>query len=230
MQGSEAESGDWAGGDAPAADPLFATEGLLAGTLVATPGGWVGVETLGAGDLVLVFDGAPRPILAMQSAQVMIGREGWPQPHWPLLVPDGALGNTGDLRLLPWQSLLLDSDLSETMFGDAFALVPALALEGWRGIAAAAPGPLETVWLPVLEQEALIHVAGGVLLFCPAEPQDAPVGIGPAPGDPAGDYLPLSLADARALVAGLIAQDLAGATSEEMAPVLDQAALRALSP
>lgn len=216
-------------GESPEADPMFATEGLLAGTPVATPAGWVAVETLGPGDLVMIFDAEPRPVLAMQSAVVEAGRQRWPVAHWPLLVPDGALGNRGDLRLLPWQSLLLDSDLAETMFGDAFALVPALALDGWRGIAPVAPDPLETVWLPILPREGLIHVAGGVLLFCPAEPEDAPAVLGPGPEAARSDYLPLSLAEARALTAGLAAQDV-DAAAEAAASMLDQAALRAVSP
>lgn len=213
---------DHDGARVPLDEPApFVTEGVLHGTQIATTAGWRAVEQIGPGDLLLGFDDAPAPVLAVQSALVEAGKTRWPMAHWPLRVPDGALGNRGEVRLLPGQTLLLDSDLAEAMFGDSFALVPAAALAGWRGIEPVAPGAAEGTCLLLLAREALIYAAGQLLLFCPA---DAPEAL-----PDRGAYLPLELAQARQLVAALIAAEAGGAT-EAAPPVADQAALRALSP
>lgn len=204
--------------------PPFVTEGLLQGTLVATVTGWRAVEQISPGDLLPGFDDEPAEVVAVQSALIEAGKTGWPMAHWPLLVPDGALGNRGELRLLPGQTLLLDSDLAEVMFGDPFALVPAVALAGWRGIEPVAPAPLERSCLLLLSRGTLIYAAGQVLLFCPA---DMPDGLPDCLPEREG-FLPLELGQARALVAALIAAEGSGAA--EAAPPHDHAALRAVSP
>jgi hypothetical protein len=210
------------------ADSPFVTEGLLAGTPLATPDGWRLVEEIGPGDLVLTFDGGPRRVQAVQSALVEAGRLHWPMSHWPLAVPARVLGNRDRFRLLPDQAVLLDCDLAEDMFGDPFALIPAAALQGWRGIAPEPPEAREQVVTPVMAEDEVIYAAGGALIWCPG---DQPAGL-PMAHNPRGDragYAPLSLASARELVACLIAQDV-GAALSGAAPGGYQAALRALSP
>ncbi|WP_323038314.1 Hint domain-containing protein [Gemmobacter sp.] len=207
----------------------FVTEGLLDGTLIATPDGWQAVERLEPGDRVLTFDGGPQPIVAVQMALVQAGRD-WPQAHWPLAVPDGALGNRGPLRLLPGQPVLLESDLAEEMFGDPFALIPAAALQGWRGIAPGPPMAQECVRLLVLSVDEVIYAAGQVLLYCPADSSAGLPGFDLRPrGEGRAGYVPLSLAAARDLVACLIAEEI-GAALRGAAPDGSQAAFRALSP
>ena len=204
---------------------MFVTEGMLEGTQIATPEGWRAVERLAPGDRVLTFDGGPHAVIAVQTARVEAGRAAWPRPHWPLEVPDGALGNRGVLRLLPCQPVLLESDLAEDMFGDPFALVPAAALEGWRGIARVAPRPQETAHILILPTDAVIYAAGNALIYCPA---DSSAGL-PGFGEDRAGYVPLSLASAREFVACLIAEDI-GAALRGAAPDGLQAAVRALSP
>lgn len=210
------------------ADNPFVTEGLLAGTPLATPDGWRLVEQIGPGDLVLTFDGGPRRVQAVQSALVEAGLGGWTPVHWPLVVPARVLGNRDRFRLLPDQAVLLDCDLAEDMFGDPFALIPAAALQGWRGIAPEPPGVREQVLTPVMAEDEVVYAAGGALIWCPGDqPAGLPMGLHPR-GDRAG-YAPLSLASARELVACLIAQDV-GAALSGAAPGGNQATLRALSP
>ena len=215
----------WHGADIGPEGAAFVTEGLLEGTQIATPEGWRAVERLSPGDRLLTFDGGPQSVIAVQSAQVEAGHTAWPQAHWPLEVPDGALGNRGVLRLLPCQPVLLESDLAEDMFGDPFALVPAAALEGWRGIARAAPRPQETAHILILPTDAVIYAAGHALVYCPA---DSSAGL-PGFGEDRAGYVPLSLATAREFVACLIAEDI-GAALRGAAPDGSQAAFRALSP
>ncbi len=206
----------------------FVTEGLLAGTALATPDGWRRVEDIGPGDMLLTFDGGPRRVQAVQSALVEAGRARWPSAHWPLTVPPGVLGNRDRFRLLPDQAVLLDCDLAEDMFGDPFVLIPAAALHGWRGIAPEPPEPRELVMTPVMAEDEVIYAAGGALVWCPADlPAGLPMGV-VLRGDRAG-YAPLSLASARELLACLIAQDV-GAALSRAAPGGAQAALRVLPP
>ncbi|WP_159441438.1 Hint domain-containing protein [Gemmobacter megaterium] len=218
----------WSSGDK---DLAFVTEGMLDGTLIATAEGWRRVEQISPGDRVLTFDGGPQTVIAVQSAIVEAGWSGWPRAHWPLVVPDDALGNRGPLRLLPGQPVLLESDLAEDMFGDPFALIPAAALEGWRGIAPAPPMHQETVRLLILPVDEVVYVAGHMLLYCPADNATGLPGFGAAGdrGAARAGYAPLSLASAREFVACLIAEDV-GAALRGAAPDGSQAALRALSP
>lgn len=214
----------------PMPDSAFVTEGLLHGTPVAMPDGWRMVEEVAPGDYLLTFDGGPRRVEAVQSALVETARAAWPRAHWPLRVPPGVIGNRGALRLLPDQAVLMDCDLADTMFGDPFALIPAAALQGWRGIAPEPPGAVERVATLLMAEDEVIYAGGGALVWCPG---DQPIGLPmggmmPLRGDRAG-YVPLSLASARELVACLIAQDV-GAALSGAAPGGYQAALRALSP
>lgn len=217
------------GRDNGAEGGVFVTEGVLDGTLIATPGGWQAVEHLSPGDRVLTFDGGPQEIVAVQMALVQAGQD-WPRAHWPLEVPDGALGNRGLLRLLPGQPVLLECDLAEEMFGDPFVLIPAAALEGWRGITPGPPMASETVRMLVLPMDEVIYAAGHTLLFCPA---DSSAGLPDFDlrqrGEGRAGYVPLSLPSAREFVACLIAEEV-GAALRGAAPDGSQAALRALSP
>ena len=212
-------------------DFAFVTEGLLHGTRLATPEGWCGVEELGPGDRLLSFDGAPAVVVGVQSAEVAGRPQDWPAECWPLLVPPGVLGNTEALRLLPEQPVLLDCDAAELMFGDPFALLPAAALAGWRGIARMSPNPRERILTPILSSDEVIYAAGGALLWCPGDAAAGLPGFALRPdrGDGRAGYVPLSLASARDLVAVLMAEDV-GAALIRAAPGGGQAALRVLDP
>ena len=208
----------------------FVTEGLLPGTRLAVPGGWVLVEHLSPGDRLLTFDGPAAVVVGLQRADARGGAD-WPAHRWPLLVPPGVLDNADPLRLLPDQPVLLESDAAEHLFGDPFALVPAAALAGWRGILPAAPGPREQVVTPILMTDEVIYAAGGTLLWCPGDAAAGLPGFAlrPERGDGRAGYVPLSLASARDLVALLMAEDL-GAALIRAAPGGGQAALRVPEP
>ena len=198
----------------------FFSEGILSGTLIAAEAGWCAVETLCPGDLVLTFDGGPVPIVEIHHAQASVPQGDWPMMHWPMQVPKGVLGNRSALRVLPGQLVMLESDLAETMFGDPFALVPARALEPWRGIAPCPPRTTEAAFGLVFETEQLVYANSGVLLHCPG----VAGGNFMQPGVDAGRYAPLSLASARELVAAIMAEDV-GAALNWAAPKGNQAAL-----
>ncbi len=97
---------------------------VLAGTPVATPGGWRQVEHLRAGDAVLTDRGARR-LRAVLRFDVAIAAQILPHLHWPIRVPTRVVGNLDALAVLPDVSLCLIDDR---------LIVPAAALIGWRGV------------------------------------------------------------------------------------------------
>jgi hypothetical protein len=206
---------DWDGSPAP-------MRGLLACTPVATTDGWKPALDLRAGDHVLTFEHGPRPVCRLTQTLPSLTL---PPPCWPLLLPAWALDNRDELRLLPDQMVLLETDLAEELYGDPFALLPAEALEGWRGITRCAPVPGEAVVELWFDRPAVLYASRALLLACPgrdgvalAHPAAAPDLI-PTLGRT--EPVPCSLAQARHLVACLIAEDVGGALR---APALPQAA------
>lgn len=145
------------------------TLGIMEGTQIATPEGWRAVEAMAPGDHVLTFDGGPRRLISV--SRDLLGGRGRPLPpgYWPLVVPAGAMGNTQPLRLLPEQTVMLESDMAEEALGDPFVLVRALALHGLAGVHREEPGQITEVLRLVFEEDQVIYAQGGGLLFCPAE-------------------------------------------------------------
>jgi hypothetical protein len=208
-----------------AVEDAFFSEGILAGSRVATPGGWRAVESLSPGDIVLTFDHGAQPLQEVHHVSMALPVGEWPVVHWPLQLPQGVLANHDTLRVLPGQLILIESDIAETMFGDPFALIPARALEPWRGIMPCPPHLSETAYLPVFDKEQLVYVNGGVLMHCPAMATQDYM----RPGPEIGQYVPLSLASARDLVAAMMAEDV-GAALDLAAPKGSQAALGRATP
>jgi len=144
------------------------TAGFVAGTKVATMIGWRAVEAIAPGDLVLTFDGGLQPVREVRR-HVIWGGGREHHRHWPLFVPSGALGNQSEMWLLPEQTVLVESDVAEDLTGDPFALIPARALEGFRGITASAPAArLEIVQL-VFGTDEVAFANIGALFYCPAD-------------------------------------------------------------
>lgn len=144
------------------------SSGIISGTKVATTIGWRPVEAIAAGDMVLTFDGGLQPVAEVRRRVVWGGgRED--HRHWPLHVPAGAMGNARPMLLLPDQTVLVESDAAEELTGDPFALIPARALDGFRGIAPAAPAMrLEIVQL-AFETDEIVFANVGALVYCPAD-------------------------------------------------------------
>lgn len=180
-------------------------DGILSGTPVATPSGWRAVETLTPGDAVLTFEGGAQVLaqVDIHAFDTEIGLS--PHPYWPLHVPLWALDNRCDIMVLPEQAVLIESDVADDLYGDPFALIPATALLGYRGIEVCRPVDAAQVVRLGFASDQIIYAARGLLLSCPMLHLD--LGASPA----WADYPVLSDTNARALVSCLIAEDLGAA-------------------
>ncbi|WP_099826828.1 Hint domain-containing protein [Oceaniglobus indicus] len=140
--------------------------GMTAGTRVATSIGWRPVEAVIPGDRVLTFDCGLREVVSVERCTVF---EPCPKKLWPLRVPAGVLGNTEAMIVLAEQPVLLEADCAEDLFGDPFVLVPAMALEGHRGIERVAPGEIDSVIALHFAADQVVFVNSGGLFFCPMD-------------------------------------------------------------
>lgn len=157
-------SGFWSGAE-PSEETV--SEGLVAGTLVATEMGWQRVETLRPGDRVVTFDNGLQPLRGLGRGRLVSRGRGLPRGAQPLSVPARALGNRREMVLLPGQTVLIESDAAEARYGDPFTLVPAAALEGHRGIARTqVAAETEVVWLD-FDGDEIVYAEGMVLAHCP---------------------------------------------------------------
>lgn len=141
--------------------------GIMAGTKVATAVGWRPVEALKAGDKVLTFENRMQPVDWIERRILWCGRNADPGV-WPLFVPARALGNREDMFLMPAQSIVIDSDLAERVFGAPYVLVPAAALVGHFGIARELPEkPLEIVRFGFAAEEVVFANTGAMFHCAP---------------------------------------------------------------
>jgi hypothetical protein len=178
-----------------------AMTGIIAGTSVATSMGWRDVVALQEGDMVLTFDGGLQQLKSISRSLIWNGRGDCPKAFWPLQVPKGALENAKEMQVLPRQGVMLESDIADEVLGDPFALIPAAALEGVRGIERVySTNPVEVITLG-FEDDQIVFAEQGALLFCAAGKdivQDALMGLAtPCP------YKMLSEASAIHLARGL---------------------------
>lgn len=171
--------------------------GLYASTTVLTATGWVDMSDLSAGDLLVTRDQGLSPIVSI--------RPELRAALWGVLFPDGALGNQVEVLLPPGQPVLVKTAYALPFTGDALALLPAAALEGWRGIAPHVPSTAEPILQMRLSRPGLVQA--GLGLFVGVE------GIANAEVDLiallfAAPHRPvLPLAAARHLVAAMIAEE-----------------------
>lgn len=180
-------------------------EGIVAGTQIATAMGWRPVEAIAVGDMVMTFDHGLRPVVAVHRSHLYAGRNACPRHMMPIAVPEGALGNAAPMLLLPEQNVLVESDLAEAVFGDPFALVPAAALEGYRGIDRITPHQrVEIVVLQFAEDE-VIYANGTGMIHC-ASVHSTSID---AMLDDSTAYSALPMDMARAIVAQMIEADAA---------------------
>ena len=135
--------------------------GLVAGTLVETDTGWQPVESLAIGQLVQTWDGGLQPLMRLERQRVA--------PNARLLqVPGGVLSTCTDLVVLPGQHLLVETGAAAELLDCDTALVPAAALEGWRGVAPHRPRLGFDVVTLAFEAEEIVFANTGALLHCAA--------------------------------------------------------------
>ncbi|MBC7146636.1 MAG: Hint domain-containing protein [Thioclava marina] len=179
-------------------------EGIVAGTQIATQMGWRPVEAIAAGDMVMTFDHGLLPVAAVKRSQLWISGRACPSQLKPLAVPVGALGNKTPMLLLPEQPVLVESDMAEALFGDPFALIPAAALEGYRGIDRITPHQRVEVVVLEFEHDQVIYANGAGMVHCASVHAG---GIANLFDEEMPSYETLPLEMARSIVAGLIDED-----------------------
>lgn len=152
-----------------AMDGMMITDlaGFIGGTHVASNLGWRGVDALCAGDLVLTFDHGMQPIVDVQRDIAMVPDADLPRSQRPVLIPEGALNNRTDMWMMPEQGLMVESDAAIDVLGDPFAVVPAQALIGFRGIRRADASDRLEVTTLAFGRDEVIYVEGGMLAHCP---------------------------------------------------------------
>lgn len=183
----------------------YQMRGLTSGTRIATATGWRAVETVAVGDRVQTFDNGVQAVVAVTRSSQSVDADTTPAFAEPIDVPAGALGNDEPMVLLPEQAVMIESDAAEALTGDPFALVPAKALVGFRGIERfRAVRAYEVVTLHFANDE-VIYVEGGALCLAQAAvPADATTEDIPHPPT---RYEAKNGKDAAALVAAMIAED-----------------------
>jgi hypothetical protein len=155
--------------------------GLLSGAMVANQTGWVAVETIRPGDLVLTFDHGMQRVLEARNIRVRRTTTGGAKA-FTMFLPKGAIGNRSDLQVMPMQEVIFESDKAESLYGDPFVLMPALMLEGYNGIC---KRPIEaeiSVSVLVFASEEIVHTNGGMLTLAPCQISSEAMGFArPAP-------------------------------------------------
>ena len=157
------------GGPGAATSDILITghAGLVSGMGVATDRGWRRVDALRVGDRVLTFDHGPQALVDIQRESFQPAGRAAGDAVCPIRVPNGALNNAADIWLMPDQGLMVESDTVLDVMDDPFALIPARALGGFRGIRPELPeGALQITTLAFRDDE-VIYVEGGLLAHCP---------------------------------------------------------------
>lgn len=183
--------------------------GLYASTPVQTAFGWRFAGSLGPGDLVMTQEAGLVPIqhIATEFRPAL----------WSVLIPQGALGNTAPVLVPPGQPVLVRSRHAMPFSGDDLALLPATALEGWRGIAPFVPTKAEPILQFRLDRPGQVNAGPGLGLGCDGCDSGA-FDLKRLLDVPARPCLPL--AAARHMVAQLVAEEASGALAGLQAAAL----------
>lgn len=188
--------------------------GLMGTTHVASNLGWRQADKLAVGDKVLTFDNGMQPIAEIHRETVYMPEGGFSPAQCPLFVPADALYNRAPMWLMPDQGVMLESELAEDENGDPFVIVPACALEGYRGIRRQQPGARLELVMPRCENDEVIYAEAGTLVFDPT-PRSA---LELAGGLTQNPYRVLGPQAARQLVVDLMADEAFWAPDLPMDP------------
>jgi len=170
--------------------------GLYASTPVQTAFGWSRIADLQVGDLVMTRDDGLMPLDSITTE--------FRKALWSVRLPARADGNQTDMMLPPGQSVLICSNYAMPFSGDDLALVPATALEGWRGIAAHVPALSEPILQPRLSRPGILFAGPGLLVGCPGSDRTT-FDLQDLLHTPSRPVLPL--AAARHMLATLVAEE-----------------------
>lgn len=120
---------------------------------MATAAGWRLAGALAVGEQVVTLGGLAA-LRAVFRVRLVAGME---RGFWPLSLPAGALGNAVPLVLPPDQRVVVGAD-------GGMMLLPARALEHWRGVARVAPDGRAVVRLCFDRPQVV--VGAGLLFAC----------------------------------------------------------------
>ncbi|EPX81061.1 hypothetical protein thalar_00507 [Litoreibacter arenae DSM 19593] len=142
--------------------------GIFAGTKIATRHRWTPVEQLSVGDKVLTAENGEQVITQLEVSTLSLTSARANAGQWPLLVPEGAIGNEHAMLVSPDTRLVIEHDAAGVLFGEACVTVRAETLIGYRGIARArVKGELTHVTIRFEDAQTLV-VEGGVFIDIPA--------------------------------------------------------------
>lgn len=165
------------------ARPAVAAPAITAGTMVETQEGWMPVERLSLGDAVYTFDGGLAPIASLRQTRLNAGTQLW---H----VPGGALNNCSDLYLTHDQHVMIFDDNAEDLYDTPYVLVPATALQGFRGTRQMDCTPGTIAVEMTFDSDEVVFANTGTLIRCAAQS-----------GESDGFFRKLTNAEARILLA-----------------------------
>jgi len=177
--------------------------GFVDDTHVASNLGWRAVGQLSVGDKVLTFDHGMQTIVDIQRETLFAPEHALSPAQCPVLVPEGAMNNRTEMWLMPDQGMLVESDAAIDPLGDPFAVVPARALKGLRGIGSVKSMDRLDVTTLAFANDEVVYVEGGMLAHCP-RPRNI---LTDAPVSGAELYDVLNMRAARFLVECLIDED-----------------------
>lgn len=138
--------------------------GFLPDTLVETEEGFKQARDVKPGDMVFTFDGGAQEVKAVRHAV--------PRLTTLMHIPAGALGNDTDLMLPSDQKVALEMDTAERLFGLPVVVTKLIALAGYKGITAAAPGRLGRIHFE-FDEEELVWAESGMLMPAGDDTQDS---------------------------------------------------------
>jgi len=141
--------------------------GFIYGTRVATSKGWCPAENVVAGDSVLTFDAGLQKITGITHRRLWAAGNPCPKHLWPILMPEGAIGNIQEMLLLPDQIVMLESDAAHMLFGDRYAALTAKSLLGWRGLRRVIPHSAIVVTNIWFDQNQIVLANAGLQFLCP---------------------------------------------------------------
>lgn len=136
--------------------------GLFAGTMIGMPHRWAPVEELEVGDKVLTAENGKQTIIGIERGELKVSSAKAAAGQWPLLVPQGAIGNELPVIVAPGTRLVIEDEAAGLLFGESCVSVKAQSLIGYRGIARARAHKVLTHFTLVFDEPQTLVGQGGI--------------------------------------------------------------------